>query len=132
MSAPSRAVRLLATATFGITFYLFWAFPAWLAPTLAIAAFVLLCFLLRCASPWSTLVFASVMAAIPVLLFAGGLSFHTSIAGSLGQSFQGFTSQPLMLLWLVVLPFIAGSVLHLLLFAVARGSKSTPRRNRAG
>jgi hypothetical protein len=130
MSALSRTVRILVAAMVSIAFYLFWVYPAWLAPTFAVAAFVLVSFLLGCASPWFTLVFASLMAITSALLFAAGLSFHTSIAESVSLSFEGFGSLPQLLLWFVVFPFMTGAVLHFLVLSFTRRSPSSPKRGR--
>lgn len=127
MSASPRPVRLLLATIVGIVCGLFLPFPAWLGPTFAVLAFVSVCFVLRCASIWSTVIFASVVAAAPALAFAIGLSSHTPVVESLIQSFEGFMSHPYLVLIFLVVPLIVGGLLHFLLFrALSRHVQVSP------
>ena len=127
MPAPPPAIRLLLATIVGTVSGLFLPVPGWLAPTVAVLAFVSVCFLLRCASIWSTVVFAFVVAAAPALVFAAGLSTQIALVELLRQSFEGFASRPQLALVFLAGPLIVGGLLHFLLFrALSRHAPTSP------
>lgn len=94
-------------------------FPAAAGPTLAVVTFVLSCFALRCLSVPGTVTFMLLVAISPPLAFALGWSTHAPFFEAFSGSLVSFVSQWPLLVMFIVVPVVAGAILHGVLATVS-------------
>jgi len=115
MPVSQQVFRYLVAATLGIAVLLLLPVPGLLGPTLAVIAFILSCYALRCVSLWVTFAFTFLVGSIPILAFTYGYWSHSPLLESLLVSVEGFAQHFKLVVAFFVAPLAVGALLHVLL-----------------
>lgn len=117
MTRSIRFIRVCLAAVVAVLLAL--ALPiGQLFASVAIAAFVVFCFLLGVPSLVTTAGFLLIVAATPLILFAIGAASAAPLPEAIRLSAQGFGSHPNLVLWFVAVPAVVASAAYYVLLIV--------------